>query len=221
METDSEQKHSFLGVLLLMGGFGVMGGSLLAPGVQRVFHQCLMLYFLLYTLVTFLPMHLAGTYAVYALGAGLALSLQAVTGAIVSTRSVEINRILPGRAHAMAGFLLLAAAMISIPVWNGLYQTAFSLVLFGTGFGILQPSVYNEAAAAGPERLKGSILCLFNTVKFAGMTLAPLLLRFVQKFCGLQCVFYVAGLLALFWALGWPVGGKRARNTQITRRLRT
>ncbi len=99
--------------------FRGLAAALKTLEVRSVFCQCLMLYFLLYALVTFLPIYLAGTYGVYALGAGLALSVQAVTGAIVSSRSVAVNRLLPGRWHVLAGFLLLAVAMASVPLWPG------------------------------------------------------------------------------------------------------
>jgi len=178
-----------------------LAGAIKTIEVRKVFCQCLMLYFMLYAIVTFLPIHLAQKYQVFGLGTGIALSVQAITGAIFSTRSVLVNRLLPGRSKVMAGFLLLAIAVALIPVWPGKYLLGFSLVIFGIGFGILQPAVYNEAASAGPEELRGSVLCLFNTVKFIGMTLAPVLLRLIQRSLGLEYVFYVAGILAAIWAI--------------------
>ncbi len=181
--------------------FAHLFAAMRSPKVQHVFSQCLMLYFLLYAMVTFLPIYLSQVYGFFGIRAGLMLSLMAITGAVMSSKSVAVRKLTAGY-HVLIGFILTGAAMILLPFWPDPLLLAISLVTFGAGFGILQPSVYNEASNAGPEELTGSVVCLFNTVKFIGMSLSPVILGFVQRSSGIESVFWVAGALSLVWVVG-------------------
>ena len=92
--------------------------------------------------------------------------------------------------------------MVFLPFWPNTILLGVGLTIFGTGFGILQPSVYNQASNAGPVELTGSVLCLFNTVKFIGMSLSPVTLGLVQRSMGIEAAFWFGGALSLIWAFG-------------------
>ena len=174
--------------------------------VKQVFKDCLVLYFMLYAAITFLPLFLSGEYKLPDLFIGLAISITGFMGALVASQSVRINQIFKEGPKLFTGFILIGLSMVFIPIWLHGYQLVISLILFGTGMGIIQPAIYNRATTAGPEQLTGSIISLFNTVKFIGMTLAPVLLRFVYHYWSLEGVFFSTGLLAAAWALLSLVG---------------
>gem|GEM_PF-5528744 len=170
-------------------------------GVREVFLHSFGIYFLLYALVTFVPLFLAGVYGLGVGVAGVAISLNGFVAALVAAHAVAINRRIGKRLTISFGYLTIAVSLTTIPLWPGLPGVAVSLILFGMGMGVVQPVIFNWATTAGPPGLIGSIVALFNTLKFIGMTAAPVALRGVYGVGGLILTFAAAGLIAVLWAL--------------------
>jgi len=169
--------------------------------VRRVFFHAFGTYFLLYALITFMPLYLAARYGYGVWIAGIAISINACISAWVSTKAVYIQRRLGKSRTLVLGYLLLAVSLMLLPLWPGISGVIISLLLFGSGMGILQPAIFNQAAAAGPVALTGAIVALFNTIKFVGMTASPFLLRFVFDTAGTKITFLIAGAIGAIWAL--------------------
>ena len=168
--------------------------------VQQVFAHCLVLYFSLYAVVTFLPLLLAHIFSLHGPEAGIALSVQGLVAAVVAWQATRLKKMTSPRGLLVCGFGLLSAAAATIPLWSNQYLMIVSLILFGLGMGTLQPHVYNSATTAAPEELTGSIVSLFNTVKFIGMTLAPVLLGIVHRWWSIAGVFWMVGIITMLWA---------------------
>ncbi len=169
--------------------------------VRAVFFYAFGTYFLLYALITFMPLLLAARYGYGVWVAGAAISLNAAISAWISTKAVTIQRKLGHSQTLVAGYLLIAFSLVLLPLGPGIAGVAISLLLFGSGMGVLQPAIFNQAVTAGPIALTGAIVALFNTVKFVGMTTAPFLLRFVFDAAGTTITFVVAGIIGGIWAL--------------------
>ena len=169
--------------------------------VREVFLHALVLHYLLYALVTFLPLFLASEHGVRVGVAGLALAFHGLIAAIVSARAVGVRSLLGQRGTLLTGYLFIGLALGTVVMWQQLPAVAVSLVFFGAGMGITQPAVFNWVSSAGPPELTGAVVALFNTVKFVGMTLAPPTLRWVFDYAGVRWTFYVAAGIAILWAL--------------------
>ena len=180
---------------------GRLRSALGLRGVREVFLHSFGIYFLLYALVTFVPLFLAGVYGLGVGVAGVAISLNGFVAALVAAHAVAINRRIGKRLTISFGYLTIAVSLTTIPLWPGLPGVAVSLILFGMGMGVVQPVIFNWATTAGPPGLIGSIVALFNTLKFIGMTAAPVALRGVYGVGGLILTFAAAGLIAVLWAL--------------------
>lgn len=72
-----------------------------------------------------------------------------------------------------------------------------SLVVFGTGMGLLNSIVYDRAADLPPQEMSGSVIALFNTMKYIGMSVSPALLGLLVNYIGLQQMFILVGTLLL------------------------
>ncbi len=191
------------------GHFRGLIRSLRLPDIQRVFSHCLVLYFLLYAVVTFFPLFLARTYDLHGAAAGAALSVQGLVSALLAWQVMAMSRLARREVRVYAGFFLMAAALSSIPLWGSPAGLAVSLVLFGAGMGTLSPTIYNWTTTAAPEELRGSIVSLFNTVKYLGMTAAPVLLGWVQAGWDLSGVFWFAGLAGAAWGVAAALLSRR------------
>ncbi len=175
--------------------------ALKLQAVREVFLHSFGTYFLLYSLVTFVPLFLSTAYGLGSGVAGVAIALNGFVAALVAGRAVGINRRLGRRLTLVSGYLAIGLSLGTIPLWPGVAGVALSLVLYGVGMGVVQPVIFNWATTAAPAGLTGSIVALFNTLKFIGMTAAPVALRGVHAIGGMPWTFAAAGAVAVLWSL--------------------
>ena len=170
--------------------------------IRDMMIHSLILYFLLYALVTFLPIFLVGIHGFDAIFTGLALSIQAVFSAFLASRAGFVARFMGWRKRASLGFILMALALILLPVWPiKSYTISFSFIIYGIGMGFTSPTIYDRVTRISPERLTGSVISIFNTMKYVGMTLSPFLLGLALLFTGLNTIFIGVGILSGTWAV--------------------
>jgi MFS family permease len=74
-------------------------------------------------------------------------------------------------------------------------------VLFGVGFGIITPNLYDALAERSPSELRASVLAIGTGFNSLGQFASPVLLGPIWKSAGISWVFYVAGGIAMFAAL--------------------
>ena len=176
-----------------------LAGAFTIVRVRETFMHAVVLYFLLYSLVTYLPLFLIRVHALNELFAGAALSVQSLVAAIVSTQAGFIDTFMPTKRKLLIGFCAITLSLALLPFWPVAHLVVASLGLFGLGMGIVHPVIYHEATAAPPEHMAGSVVSLFNAMKYVGMTSAPLILGMLGWTTG--SLFLFASLVALCWAL--------------------
>ncbi len=169
--------------------------------LQKIFIHSLIVYFILYTLVTFLPLYLTHSFGLTEFWVGIFISLQGFFSASFASQINLIDKYLSWQQKVYIGFLLLMLSLLTIPLWNNYYLVLISIFLFGSGMGIIQPSIYNKTTTIAPKKQMGSVIALFNTMKFIGMSLAPFSLRIVYARYNLNAVFIAAAILPLLWLL--------------------
>ncbi len=69
-------------------------------------------------------------------------------------------------------------------------------VVYGIGMGIVSPTIYDRAVRLPPDELTGSVVAIFNTMKYAGMTLSPAVLGLMLAFAPLDKIFAWVGAAA-------------------------
>lgn len=198
LEQSKENKFNFLQIKEY---FNKLFATLKLKEVQKVFIHSLVVYFILYTLVTFLPLFLTNNFGLTEFWAGVFISLQGFFSASFASQIDSIDNYFSWQQKLYLGFLLLFLSLLSLPLWHNYYLVLISLFLFGAGMGILQPSIYNKTTTVAPEKQLGSVIALFNTMKFIGMSLAPFSLRIVYAQYNLNAVFITAAILPLVWLL--------------------
>ncbi|ADQ15537.1 MFS transporter [Halanaerobium hydrogeniformans] len=165
--------------------------------IVEIFGYAFVTYFLLYTVVTFVPIFLNNFHGFGENIAGVALSLQGMFSAIVASRA-KLFKNIRWKFKVGGGFILIASALLLFPVWSqGNIIVLMSVVIFGLGMGLLSPVVYDRATDLPPKELSGSVIALFNTMKYIGMSTSPALLGLLVNFMSIQAMFSLVGFVVL------------------------
>lgn len=169
--------------------------------IRVVLFQSFAAYFFLYAMVTFLPVFIHQYHGLGEIVAGLSLSTQGLVGAAFATKANFFARYLEWQQRTALGFFLLAVSLILLPFWpQESYFILISMVIYGAGTGIINPTIYNRVTNLPPREIAGSVISLFNTMKYIGMSAAPVLLGLLLIYATIPIVFIITGLLAIFWA---------------------
>jgi len=170
--------------------------------IRNMMIHSLILYFLLYALVTFLPIYLVRQHMFDEIFTGLALSLQAIFSAVLASRASFIARYMGWRKRASFGFGLMSISFLLLPTWPiNSYLVSISFIIYGIGMGVTSPTIYHRVTRISPKKLTGSVISIFNTMKYVGMTLSPFLLGIALIFTELNIVFIGVGMMAGIWAV--------------------
>jgi predicted MFS family arabinose efflux permease len=152
----------------------------------------------MYSVVVYAPMYLKATIKAGAVLNGIVLASRAIGAAVVSAFVARRLSQSLGLFKATAvGFGLMAVTLATLPLLRQLSWILLTAVLFGAGFGIVLPNLYNALANLSPAKLRSSVLAAGTGAGFLGQFLSPILLGSVISHSGLEGVFYAAASLSL------------------------
>jgi len=152
----------------------------------------------MYSVVVYAPMYLKATIRAGSVVNGIVLASRAIGAAVVSAFLARRLSQTLGLSKATAiGFGLMALTLGTIPLLRQLSWILLTAVLFGAGFGIVLPNLYNALANLSPAKLRSSVLAAGTGAGFLGQFLSPILLGSLLHKKGLEGVFYAAASLSL------------------------
>jgi predicted MFS family arabinose efflux permease len=159
------------------------------------------IFFLLYSLVIYMPFMLKDVYGYTAKEAGLILAFQGITVILMASRV----KILASK-HSMikvitAGFALVGLAIISISFAHSIVTVLLLLLLFGAGFGLARTAIDAQIIQISPSDSRGGVLSIHNAMKYVGQSLSPIVLGIVLLHFNLDTVFMASGSFGLLVAL--------------------
>ncbi|WP_416667630.1 MFS transporter [Egbenema bharatensis] len=157
---------------------------------------------IVYAVVIYTPLYLSE-----AIGAGpelngIVLAIRLVGAAVIS--AIGASRIAQrlGRNRAISfGFSLMAVTLVTIPFLTDLVLIMLTAILFGAGFGIITPNLYDELANLAPDELRATVLAIGTGFNSLGQFVSPVILGPIWKSAGLPAVFYAAGAMAMMASL--------------------
>ncbi len=165
------------------------------PRVQAVLLLNFLSFFLVYTVVTFLPQMLTREFGVSEALAGAFLAIQALATITIAMQSGRLVELTQKKYLVGLGFLISGAGFLLLPAKIVLLWIAFSLVIFGLGRGLYQPQVNTLVTEVAPEGRLGGVSSVNNIAKYAGQMTAPIVLGWIKAFTNFQAVFLVSGLV--------------------------
>nr|WP_319538815.1 MFS transporter [uncultured Methanospirillum sp.] len=155
------------------------------------------IFFLLYSLIIYLPFMLKELFDFSSGESGLMLAIEGVAVVILASQM----RILSCRFSMIrviaVGFFLVGISMFCISFAASITGIFLLLILFGAGLGLAQTAIDAQIIQITPARSKGGILSIHTCMKYMGMSLAPIILGVILSFTGLQTVFIISGILGI------------------------
>jgi MFS transporter, ACDE family, multidrug resistance protein len=181
---------------------GNLGKILRQPEVLRLYLLIGAAATVVYAIVIYTPLYLKA-----AIGAdpelnGMILAIRAVGAAITSALGASWIAKQVGEKRAIAlGFSLMAVTIALIPFLTQISLIVPTAILFGIGFGVVTPNVYNALASQTPADFRTTVLGLGTGFNSLGQFICPLLLGPVWKYGGLTYVFIAATAIAAIASL--------------------
>jgi MFS family permease len=156
----------------------------------------------MYAVVIYAPLYLKATIGAGTVLNGIVLASRAVGAATISAFGARRLSQKIGLAKSTAvGFGLMGVTVGMIPLLHQLNWILVTAVLFGVGFGIVLPNLYNTLANLAPAKLRSSVLAAGTGAGFLGQFLSPVVLGPVLSHGGLEGIFYAAASVAFMAGL--------------------
>lgn len=156
---------------------------------------------IVYTVIIYTPLYLKLVIDAGPELNGFVLAIRAVGAATVSALGASRLAKRFGERGAIAfGFSLMALTVLTIPLLTELYLIVPTAVLFGVGFGVVTPNLYNTLAGFTQPEVRSSVLAIGTGFNSLGQFICPLFLGPVWKYVGLEATFFVAtgiGVMAI------------------------
>ncbi|MBD2089045.1 MFS transporter [Microcoleus sp. FACHB-1515] len=158
-----------------------------------------------YAVIVYTPLYLKQTIGAGPQLNGVVLALRGVGAAIAS--AVLASRI--GKAIGVdrtiaLGFVLMALTVGILPFQSDIHSIMLTAVLFGVGFGITVPNVYDGLANQAPQEFRASVMAIGTGGNSLGQFLSPVILGPIWNSFGFTVLFFVAAgvsLLVSAWML--------------------
>jgi MFS family permease len=182
-------------------GFKKMFMSLKDIRVAYTVFLSFAVFFLLYTIVIYVPFILKDNFGFTSQGAGLALGVEGASVVIFASQAKRLASKYPKYTILGIGFTLLGIAVVGMSGANSIPLVFMLLLVFGVGFGMVQPLLNALITQVAPDDEMGSVVSLFNTMKYVGQTAAPAVLGVILLNSNLAVVFIISSLLGFCVAI--------------------
>jgi len=151
-----------------------------------------------YALVIYIPLHLKALLGAGPQLNGMVLAFPGLGIVIISALMASRLGKMLGTYQAIAfGLLLMAIMLITLPLLREIRWILPAAFLFGAGFGIATPNIYDALAQLAPPELRSSVIAIGTGFNSLGQFFSPIFLGAVWKYTGLITVFYVAAGIAV------------------------
>lgn len=154
---------------------------------------------IVYAVVIYTPVYLKLTIGAGPELNGFVLAVRAVGGAVTSAFAASRVARRFGKRGAIAfGFSLMGLTVLTIPFLTELVWILPTAVLFGVGFGVVTPNLYDRLAELSPPESRTTVLAIATGFNSLGQFICPLILGQIwdDKNLGLSVVFYTTAAIA-------------------------
>ena len=191
--------------------------SLKAPSTITLFTALALTSAIFYVVIIYAPLHFKETIGADTAVNGAILASRAIGAAVISAVGASKLAKRLGSAKAIAlGFILMAVTLITIPFVKPLYLILPTAIIFGMGFGIVMPNLYDALSKSTPKEVRSSILAIGTGASNLGQFFSPIFLGPVWKYAGIG-VFFVGAGVALITTFLSIQQGKALEKAQYDR----
>ncbi|MBE9211257.1 MFS transporter [Plectonema cf. radiosum LEGE 06105] len=150
-----------------------------------------------YVVIIYAPLHFKQAIGADTVLNGAILASRAIGAAVISAVGASKLAKRLGSAKAIAlGFILMAVTLITIPFVEQIYLILPTAIIFGMGFGIVMPNLYDALSKSNPPQVRSSVLAIGTGASNLGQFFSPIFLGPVWKNGGIA-VFFVGAAVSL------------------------
>ncbi len=169
--------------------------SLKAPSTLTLFTALALTSAIFYVVIIYAPLHFKETIGADTVLNGAILASRAIGAAVISAVGASKLAKRLGSAKAIAlGFMLMALTLITIPFVKQVYLILPTAIIFGMGFGIVMPNLYDALSKSTPKEVRSSVLAIGTGASNLGQFFSPIFLGPVWKNGGIAVFFVGAGV---------------------------
>ena len=169
--------------------------SLKAPSTITLFTALALTSAIFYVVIIYAPLHFKQAIGADTVLNGAILASRAIGAAVISAVGASKLAKRVGSAKAIAlGFILMAVTLITIPFVKQVYLILPTAIIFGMGFGIVMPNLYDALSKSTPKEVRSSVLAIGTGASNLGQFFSPILLGPVWKNAGIGVFFVGAGV---------------------------
>lgn len=177
--------------------FTEMSYSFKQLDILAVVASAFLLFFLLYTIVTYLPIKLVRELGFTEMQAGLVLAAQAISTAIIAFNIEKIKERSTNQTILGSGFLFSGAAVFLLSKPTSFWLIIPLLGVFGIGMGLVDPVINDLITTLAPEEAVGGVTSIYNTMKYVGQTAAPISLGALLIYYPRPIAFLASGSIGI------------------------
>ncbi|MGJ3244850.1 MAG: MFS transporter [Elainellaceae cyanobacterium] len=172
------------------------------PEVLKLYLTIMLAAAIVYAVVIYTPIYLKMVMGAGPALNGFVLGIRAIGAAVVSAvLASRLAKRLGTNQTIALGFTVMALMLMTIPFLDELRWILPTAVLFGMGFGMAIPNIYNALAILAPVDVRSSVLAIGTGANSLGQFISPLILGPVWDAIGLAAVFFGASGVALIVGL--------------------
>ncbi|NET37038.1 MAG: MFS transporter [Cyanothece sp. SIO1E1] len=150
-----------------------------------------------YVVVIYAPLYFKATIGADPVLNGAILASRAIGAAIISAvGSSRLAKQLGLTVAITVGFTIMGLTLFTIPFLMQPQLILLTAVLFGMGFGIVMPNLYNALSELTPIDQRAGTLAIGTGAASIGQFMSPIFLGPIWKNAG-EAVFYVGGGVAI------------------------
>lgn len=129
------------------------------------------------------------------------ISAASLCFATSSWYSARVRRAFGLRGTVALGYALAAIGYAALGIFEALPLMSLALIIGGSGFGLVMPSLNAWLASSAPPLIRGSVMSTFTTAVFLGQFLSPLLFQNWIDARGVESAYLLAAPIAVLAGL--------------------
>lgn len=160
-------------------------------------------FFMFYGMLTAIPLVLGDSYGLSSSRIGIVLATLSVASAACNTQYGRISTRVGPVVLIAVGFLLYGGSLLGLATQPSLALVVVCLLAFGTGVGLITPSLDSTIVGLVPEELRAGLMSVRTSMLRLGQTIGPVAftaaasLSFGSNTIGFPMVFAGIGCLAI------------------------
>ncbi len=151
--------------------------------------------------LTYFPLLLDEKFSASSVEIGFLMTAMSLVTALTSSQLGKITTKFKSTHLIKFGFLMYAVSFFLLPLMPLLILTVLPIIIFGTGHGVLFPSIQTRLTNLSSLKYRAALMSFNGMVLRAGQAFGPLIVGWFYTFDGMNSAFWISAILSLLMFL--------------------